>query len=136
MRYVAIIALAAGLQISTSQADALMSPAVKAHLCGLAKRDAAITPEQIDAHDEMYVACLAEPDPEKTTHTDCEYTKRWMTNPFNPTRTLRCTTRSDGKDCPSQKSKLRRRVASAPERVEEVLHRRVTCLRLIAIGQQ
>jgi len=49
----------AHLHVTSSQADATMSPAVKAHLCGLAKRDAAFTPAEIGAMDRARVECIA-----------------------------------------------------------------------------
>jgi hypothetical protein len=43
----------------SATAEAPMSPAVKAHLCTLAKRDAAIAPAKIEQHEEERAECLA-----------------------------------------------------------------------------
>ena len=44
---------------STTQAAGTMSPAVKAHLCKLAKRDAALTPEEAEVIRRRREECLA-----------------------------------------------------------------------------
>ena len=65
MRNIVIVILAACLQVSVSHADAPMSPAVKAHLCGLAKRDAAFTQADIEKINKERAECLASiPPPE------------------------------------------------------------------------
>ncbi len=61
MRYIVILSLAAGLQISASEAQAPMSPSVKAQLCKLAKRDAALSPAEVEAIRQARSECLAAP---------------------------------------------------------------------------
>ena len=65
MRYFAVVLLVAISLTSVALADAPMSPAVKAHLCGLAKRDAAFTQADIEKINKERAECLASiPPPE------------------------------------------------------------------------
>ena len=121
MRYIFILFLAACLPISASQTDAPMSPAVKAHLCKLAKRDATITPEQIDAHKKARAACLADLYPEEPAGVDtgCTPERGWGDNTSRPKITIRCSKRYQDtrQDCPAPTYTLHRRLGSAPDRM-------------------
>ena len=65
MRNTIVFAAAALLHLTSSQADATMSTAVKAHRCELAKRDAAFTPAEIEAMNRARAECIASlPPPE------------------------------------------------------------------------
>ena len=123
MRYIVILSLLTLLQNTAALADAPMSPAVKSYLCTLAKRDAAITPEQIAAHEMEVAACLAQPDPEGIVGEDydCTTQRSWGSNPFKPKATVNCSKRYKEKKnkCPEPTRKLEQRVESAPERIEK-----------------
>lgn len=122
MRYIVIIALAAGLQISVIQADAPMSPAVKAHLCTLAKRDAAYSAEDIERMNRERAECLASiPPPESgPVETECttESAKRVFGTFHKQARTYCKSTQQETrqtKKCPHKTDYL----ADADERVEK-----------------
>jgi hypothetical protein len=120
MRNTIVFAAAALLHVTSSQADATMSPAVKAHLCELAKRDAAFTPAEIEAMDRARAECIAslpprESGPKATTCT-AEGARR-VFGSFHKQANLQCTTiwkeQAQAGKCPHKTDYL----ADADERV-------------------
>ena len=127
MRYLTLIAIVASLQIPTSQADAPMSPEVKAYLCELAKRDAAITEADIEKQDQERAACLAsnstdESSPSTRTTCTAQGAKHVFAGIHRQARIVCDSTITEshqGKECPEPTRKLRQRMEGAPERVAE-----------------
>ena len=96
MSYLAGVLMVALSLTSISYADAAMSPAVKAHLCKLAKRDAALSPVEVEAIRQARAECLAAPPELSQTVTKCK------TRVYGNVGKTKCTSTQEyiPKNCP------------------------------------
>ena len=96
MRYFAVVLLVAISLTFVALADAPMSPTVKAHLCKLAKRDAALSPAEVEAIRQARAECLAAPPELSQTVTKCK------TSVYGNVGNTKCTsTQTHIKNCPA-----------------------------------
>jgi len=126
MRYSLLASVTIGLSITVPAANADMSPDVKAHLCELAKRDAAITPEEIEQHEQARSECIASVPPEEpatlTSTCTAQGAKHVFAGIHRQARVIcesTITETGQVKECPEPTRKLRKRMESAPERIAE-----------------